>query len=727
LTTSVEPVTAPSHGLPNRWTRLRIGLLGLVIIGALGGVLVRAAHLQVVQSAHLRSLAEEQHLREIQIPAHRGTIVDRTGIPLAVSVDIDSIWADPQQVGAGAAWDVAVRLSRPLSMAPAELARRLRGRRHFVWLKRRVPPELARVVQHLAIPGIYLAKEPKRFYPNRQLAGTVLGFANSDGDGIEGVELSLDHWLRGGARSVAGLRDALGRTVMTQGVPQESRATAGHDVVLTLDRAVQYAADRAVATAQESTRAAAISIVALEPKSGELLAIANSPSLDPNSPSAVGAGSEKGGDKGVRNRAVTDPYEPGSVMKVFTMAAALESRRVRPEDRFFCENGTYAIGRRAIHDSHPHGWLTASQIIQMSSNIGIYKVACRVGRQALADTLRRFGFGRPTGIEVPGERSGIIRSDDQWGQVGFANVSFGHGITVTPIQLAAAYGAIANGGVWVPPRLVKSIRDVRGAEVAMPRVAPRRVISQEAAAELTAMMRKVVELEGTAKAAQVEGYAVAGKTGTAQKVDVVSGRYSSDRYVATFAGFLPADVPRLVVVVRIDDPVGEHRAGAVAAPIFRQVAEETMRYLGVPAASDALAQARPPKASSAVAAAPPPAAGSAKLHAASIDADDSTPLDPRPAHPEELLAVLGPAGSKADRRLEKAGRGASEGGRGDADAGWVQVPDFRGMSMGEALEAARRAGLRVVLRGSGRVVGQSPEPGHARGTTICTIRLDPSG
>jgi len=674
----------------------------------------------VREAPKLRAMANEQYLKEIEIGVHRGTILDRHGAVLAQSVEVDSIYANPRAV-TGDRREVARQLARALALRPEDVLAKLEQRRYFSWIKRRVSREEAQAVQSLGVPGLGVTTEPRRFYPLQDLAGPLLGHAGVDGRGLDGVELALDGHLRGERRTVAGLRDALGRELFVSGVP-DARTPPANDVVLTIDKFIQYAAERALAEGLQKQRAKAGTVIVLDPKSGQVLALAASPGLDPNRPGAAR-------DAGARNRAVTDPYEPGSTMKIFAVSAALDAGVVKPTDTWHCENGRMKIGKYTIHDAHPHGVLTTSEVIQKSSNIGATKISRRLGKERLHEYLLGFGFGRPTGIGLPGERAGRVRRPEQWGEIGLATVSFGQGITATPLQMVAGLAAIGNGGMLQPPTVVLKVRDAAGRTVYAPSPPPRRVLRPETARTMVEMLKLVTKKGGTATGAAIPGFEVGGKTGTAQKVDPATGHYSRDKVIATFMGLVPADDPKLAIIVIVDEPSGEHYGGLVSGPIFKRLAEEALRYLGA-TANEAL-QVAPAEARGVA----EEAFGAAEL----VPEAESAPEPPAPAPPEHAAADEAtdlPAADDTDEANDLALAGGAESQprpptpvRYQAQAGeddLTKVPDFGGMSVGQALRVAREAGLRLDIRGSGRGRSQSVLPGPApRGTRILVTFAPP--
>jgi cell division protein FtsI (penicillin-binding protein 3) len=535
-----------------------------------------------------------------------------------------------------------------------------------------------------------MEKEPRRYYPNRALAGPLLGWAGLDAVGQEGIELEYDRWLRGTRAQVPGLRDALGREVLASGLGDVSEQ-AGHDLHTTIDRYLQFRLEHALAAGVAAHRAKAGVALALDPASGEILAMAAVPSLNPNEPD----GSR---ERGARNRAVTDPFEPGSTMKTFTLTGAVEAGLVKPDEHWFCENGHYPIGGRVIHDAEPIGDVTTVGVLARSSNICTAKIAAREGRERLHDILLRFGFGRPTGVDLPGERAGQVRTAARMGPVETATMSFGQGLTATPLQVAAAYAAIANGGTWYRPHVMRRILDGAGQEVASAAVDGRRVIAPEVAAAMRAMLVAVTQKGGTAEKLAIPGYTFAGKTGTAQKVDPLTRHYSTDKWASSFVGFAPAEDPRLIVFVMIDEPQGTHYGSMVAGPVFADVMADALRWMNVPPNVAVAAAEKKDAKASAKANASDAASVSVSVKPSVSDNDDESDGD------EAVVAIADEA----------------EGARSD-------VPDFTGMSVGEALDVARRVGLRVEVLGSGYATAQSPGPGAARRGAACRVVFSPPG
>lgn len=646
---------------------LRLSVARAVLFLVFAALAARAAHLSLFEKRGLRrGLA--QSLTEVRLPPERGLIVDRTGAELAITVDAPSVYASPSAVTDPNA--TARALARALGGDAARLAARLEPRRSsFVYLARWVSPERARAVRELGLPGIGVIEEPRRVYPYRQLAAQVLGFTNIDGNGVRGLEEQEDEWLRGTPRIYPVERDAHKRLLATG--PVDPLATAGGDVALTLDAAFQADAEAALAESMAQTRARSGLVISLDPRTGEILALAEQPSFDPNRFREIRYAD-------TRSRAFLDALEPGSTFKTFLIAAALEAGAVRPSDVFDCEDGSFRVPGKTIRDAHPHGLLDVGGVLRVSSNICAAKIAYQLGAQPYFERLRSFGFGERTGSGFPHESTGLLRSWRSWRPVDHANIGFGQGVSVTPVQLAAATAAIANGGVWLRPRLVKARRAPgSGWEPTRPE-AQRPALRPQTAALVRSMMEAVVGPEGTGSRAALPGIRVAGKTGTAQKLDPATGAYSANRYLAWFVGIAPADDPRLVIVTMLDEPRGiAHTGGAVAAPLFGKVAEAQLARLGVFARPDpdatagtTIAARRPT---------PPVSAGPAAVPAAS---------------PDESLA----AAEASDVEIVR-------------DGERVLLPDFRGLSVAEVRRLTAANELEVEILGRGRAVAQEPDPG----------------
>jgi len=549
----------------------RILVVGGGIAALLVMVAVRIVQLTLTDSPDLARRASEQHHERIHIAAHRGAILDRHGDTLASSVERPSLFVHPQRVKDRGR--VQSALSAALGLPPPVVAAKLASAAPFVWLKRAVSPRERAAVQALTVDGIGEVTESRRFYPHGNAAAQVLGFAGVDLRGIEGVERFYEHDLRPLPRTLEIERDALGREILTDGLEDPS-ALDGASVQLTLDAGLQSIAERALDEGVREAQARAGTAIVLDPWTGELLALANLPTFDPNDRRASPPSHR-------RNRAVTDFYEPGSTFKAILASAALEHGVVRPDDMVFCENGQMSVGQWVIHDHSPHGWLSVAESIAVSSNIAAAKIGERLGRERLHAFLDAMEFGKPTGLDLPGEVGGVVRPLADWSRINLMTTSFGQGVAVTPIQMARAFAAIANGGLLVKPFVGMRAVGPNGEELWAHRpTIVRRVMKPETARQVTAMLEQVVD-DGTGTKARIEGVRVAGKTGTSQKVEPGTGRYSADKRVASFVGFLPADAPRLVILVLVDEPQTAKYGGLVAAPIFQAIGAAAMERLGI--------------------------------------------------------------------------------------------------------------------------------------------------
>ena len=709
------------NGVVSRWTKVRIAIFGVGFAILFAAVGRRAYRLQVGDEAErLRGKAEEQYLREVELPPRRGRILDRNGAELASTADVDSIYCNPRRLPDVA--DAAHKLARVLGIDGRDLAQRLAQKRFFAWVKRKVTPEEVEAVKTLGLPGMGYTREPRRFYPNRALAATVMGHSGSDGRGQEGVELAYDRYLRGQTGSLQGVRDALGRELFVDGMADAS-GDAGSDVVLTIDRYLTFVTERAIDEAQTRHHAKAVIAIVMDPRTGELLAVASTPSYNPNDPSGAV-------EHGARNRAITDAFEPGSTMKTFTIAAALDAGVVRPEDHFDCLMGKMMVGRYTIHDTHPHGLLTVAEVFKFSSNIGAARIARRLGREQLADALARFGFGHPTGLGLPGERSGMLRSVEKWGDIGFANVSFGQGITATPLQIVSGMAAIAAGGVYHPPRVVARVMRADGSAEALPARPAVRVISERAAREMTGIMLGVTEKGGTARAAAIDGYPVAGKTGTAQKVS--GGHYDSSKWVSSFIGFAPAQEPRVAIAVLVDEPQGAHLGGAVAAPIFKEIAEQALGYLHVPpqpAAVAVVGKAGAEKPDGRRSAAAEAAGDDDELPGSDVPEVRDSDLDNGDAAGDGSPVAAHEGNDEANDDAPDEGEDEdAAGAASDADrpAKLVAVvPNFRGLTIAAAVHLAHQSGVQLAIDDRrptmGVALAQAPAPGPAPRGVVCRV------
>lgn len=549
-----------SASVPSYPVRRRMVLL---CFGAVLSALVwRALDLQVLHRDFLRGQAEARHLRVVSIPAIRGTITDRNGEPLAMSTPIDSVWANPQELIN--AREYLPRLAKVLELDRRALERLVEERadREFVYLKRHVSPEQAAQVMALQAPGVALQREYKRFYPAGEVAAHVVGFTNVDDIGQEGLELAFNDWLQGKPGTKRVLKDGKGRII--QDVESIREPRPGQNLVLSIDRRVQYLAYRELKSAVLENRARGGSAVILDVRTGEVLAMVSQPSYNPNNRKDLNGNQ-------YRNRAVTDVFEPGSVVKPFVVAIGLESGRYRPDTPIETSPGQYRLGRFTIKDIRNYGLIDVATVISKSSNVGATKIALSLPAERLWDIYRRVGFGADTGSGFPGEASGLLRHYRQWREIDHATLSFGYGLSVTPLQLARAYAVLAGDGIRRPVSFLRLEAPPAGEPVVAPAIVT----------QLRPMLEAAVATGGTAAQAQVAGYRVAGKTGTVRKSSV--GGYAEDKYRSVFVGMVPASRPRLVMAIMIDEPRGEeYYGGLVAAPVFSKVMSGALRLLNIP-------------------------------------------------------------------------------------------------------------------------------------------------
>jgi len=629
--------------------RFRLGLAKILFIALVAIVGGRAVHLQIWQGESFKRLGERQHLKEWIVLPKRGALLDRAGEPLALSLESQSVYARPHRIQDAEA--MSRSLAQILSLDLNEVRQKLQAAKPFVWIKRQVSPAEADRIQALNLEGLGMFYEPNRYYPQGQLAGQVIGFVNRDSEGLEGLELQYNDYIRGETGSSLIERDALGRRVLVQGV-EGLQIPPGGDIHLTLDSSIQHLAEKELEATISKYRAKAGVAIVVEPFTGEVLAMANYPAFNPNNFSQETAQQR-------RNRAVADGFEPGSTFKTVLAAAALEEGVVGKEDLFYCEMGKYAYAGKIIHDTHPYGWLPFSKILQVSSNIGFTKVAEKLKKERYFKYIEKFGFGQMTGIDLPGEVPGLLRKAETWSAVDLATHAFGQGISTTPMQLAMAYAAVANGGFLMKPYVVRRVLSPKGEVLVenQPHVV-RRVISEKTAHLLASMLKEVTNAGGTGTMASVEGFEVAGKTGTAQKADLAHGGYAARKRVGSFVGFVPAEDPRLVVLVLVDEPEVNVYGGVVAAPVFRNIARGALRHLAV-----------------------------------------------APQKPDALPSPVAQAGIPIRPPPKKENNGAF-------GAGSDSVPDFVGLSLREAVEKARSMNVKVQMHGNGYVVKQAPAPGR---------------
>lgn len=666
---------------PDAAFRRTLFVAAIIVVWMLA-VSAKLVYLQVSQRDKLTERARRQQQGAIETAAERGQVIDRAGNSLARSVQTESIFVAPGELD-----DVACTahvLAASLQLDEAKLARQLDDARcsasQFLWIARRLDSEIAGKIEVLHLPGVHLQAEPKRFYPNGSLAAHVLGFVGLDNAGLAGIEQSYNQKISGDGGKLFLERDSAGRSYESFVVA----AKPGQDVVLTLDKMVQYRAEQALVNAVEQSHAKSGTAIVLNPRTGEILALANAPTFDPNSVGAATADSR-------RNGALQNIYEPGSTFKIVAYSAAIEKGLAKPDERIDCQMGSIRIGKTLIHDHAPFGVLTVAEALAKSSNVGAIKLAQRVGEKSMYDFIQRFGFGARTGVELSGETRGILRPVEQWHPASIGYLAMGQEVGVTPLQMAAAFATVANGGVRVAPHLVREVRTpgVSGSQPTIPE--QRRVISAETAGKLKGMLEGVT-LRGTAKKAQLDGYSAAGKTGTAQKAEKNSG-YSKTKYVASFVGFAPVENPAVVIIVVIDEPAGSHHGGDVAAPVFREIAEQILPDLGVPPDT----QLKP-----------------GEQNAEQLIAQATQ--RPLPAAPDAGISQHRPAPEAAQPRNPRVLAVSQDGRNGEiiyaaASRDAVLMPDLRGRSVRDVARLCLQLGLQCEAHGDGRVVRQSPAAG----------------
>lgn len=629
-----------------------LALIAMLCSAGGGTLVVRMYYLQIMRGDHYREISENTKCKDTIDIAYRGPIVDRNGVVLATTTSAAKV-----SRGGGYRYDAAHAgvLAPLLGIDRSALDKNLaQGGEKFRWLSRAVDQDVATAVRNLRIPGVDIHQSQERSYPQGATAAHIIGFVGADSDGLEGVEKLFDKEIKGSSVSVHVCRDVTGRAFLSNS--EDTGLNRGGTAYLTLDATLQNIAEVELSRQVEKTHAVAGAVVMMDPKTGEILALANVPTFDPNdvdgSPTAAR-----------RNRIVTDLFEPGSTMKPFVVAAAMEAGLVKPEDKFFCENGRLMVPgwRRPIRDHHPYGILDVAGVIRVSSNICTAKIGYLLGPHRLYEYLNAFGFDRLSHVELPGERRGMVLPPEKWKQINTTTISFGQGISVTALQLASAYATIANDGVRMQPRIIRKITDQYGAVTRdFPLQEERRVVSVDVARATRQMLAAVVSREGTASAAIVDGVPAAGKTGTAQKAE--NGRYSESRWLASFAGFLPVEDPRVVIVVMVDEPKGIHYGGLIAGPVFKSIAEASLDYLGIerelPAPSDELD----------------------KL----FDADEELLLQEASASPSGVAPVPTEPGA---------------------------MPDLRGLPLRAAMRALASCNCEVKIEGHGFVVSHEPSAG----------------
>ncbi len=647
-------------------------LLGGLLVIWMVGLVARLYHIQIIQYVEWLSRAQRQQQRTVEVAPKRGAILDRHGHPLAMSLAVDSVFAVPAEISDPSM--VAELLAPVLGLDAGGLIGRFKAFRSFCWVKRKVTAEEAERVRSLNLQGVYFQKEMKRFYPKGELAAHVLGYVGLDDDGLGGLEYAMNQVIKGKPGRILVAADARRqsfRSTEWEGVP-------GRDVVLTLDENIQYVAEKELGQAVRRWRAAGGAVIVQDPSTGEILAMAAQPTFNPNEFS-------KSEPRDRANRAVHWVYEPGSTLKLVPVAAALEEKLTSIDEVINCQQGSIVLAGHTLHDHKPFGDLPLPQVMAQSSDVGVVKLALRLGEERFYSYIRRFGFGAQTGVGLPGEERGLLKPPQHWSGISIGEISMGQEVAVTPLQLAAAFSAVANGGVLFQPRIVREV--IRGREhEPFPSPRGRRVVSERTAELMKGMFADAVEV-GTGTGARPTGYSAAGKTGTAQKVDA-SGRYSKTHYVSSFVGFAPVQKPAVTILVAIDSPVGAIYGAEVAAPVFRSIAEQTLGYLDVPQDSPSrwlqVAKSSP--------------AGSPRQTRG--DGAGFLPKVPEPrgtaTSPVRPVALSWPPvrPSRGSIVLD--------------DGPLVAVPDFSGLALRRVAGLCQELGLELNVRGSGLAVEQIP-------------------
>jgi cell division protein FtsI (penicillin-binding protein 3) len=650
-----------------KWFRFRIATLLVLFLVLFSALVFRAFHLQIMTGKTYKNLAEKQHKKALQLHPERGLIFDRNGEKLAASILADSVFADPSKIEN--VNETAAQLAAVTGQPPKAIAQQITKSKNFCWIARMISPAQSEQIKSLKTEGVYLIQEPKRFYPSKDLAGQLIGFVGVDSNGLEGLEMRYDGYLQGESEKMLWGRDARGKKLYLQ----EGAATGKKDeklsLVLTIDSRIQHIVESNLKEAVNRTRAKGGFIIVMDPRTGEILALANDPSFNPNTYSNATADNK-------RNKAITDCFDPGSTFKPFLVAAAIEEGTVKETDRFYCENGAYRVANATFHEANrkQHGVLTVREILKYSSNIGSVKISEKLGREKFHRYIRDFGFGQRTGIELPGETAGLLRPWQNWTQVDTSTIAFGQGISVTAIQLVSALSAIANDGVIMQPHIVKKFVDANGETVReFSPTAMRRVISADTARRVTTMLTNVVgEQGGTGKNAALVNVDVAGKTGTAQKFDFSRKRFSSEKVRTSFMGFFPSESPRFVMLISIDEPQLHKWGGEAAAPVFKSISQQIIRCFehGI---------------------------------------GEMPPVQEKEINPDAQIRLVSapavvPASATAVAEEE------------------AVMPDFRGMTVRQALKAAQEKGLEMKVTGSGWAVNQKPTPGSPlKGHRVCAV------
>ncbi|MBN1381430.1 MAG: PASTA domain-containing protein [Deltaproteobacteria bacterium] len=658
------------NGTSAKWLKFRILTLIVFFMVLYVALVSRAFHLQVYSQETLKTLADKQHIQTLSVPSERGMIFDRNGEKLAISVMADSVYADPTKIRRPS--DIAKKLKRILDIDQGALIKKLSTDRCFCWVARRISPAQAKKIRNLKIDGIFLVPEPKRFYPNGDLAGRLLGFVGMDSVGLEGLELKYDDYLRGEPEKLVWARDAKGKKLC----PRVDYSLVGnqenYNLVLTIDSRIQHVVESNLLEAIREKGAKGGFAIVMDPKTGEILALADQPGFDPNNFASYTAGK-------IRNKAITDCFEPGSAFKPFLAAAALEEGVATETSHFDCEKGSYQVDDKIIRDANrkEYGVLTFHDILKYSSNIGSVKIYEALGKEKFYHYIRQFGFGEKTGIDFPGESLGLLRSQDKWTRVDGSTIAFGQGISVTAVQLITALSAIANQGILMKPYIVKGFVDKQGGVAGLVKPTPvRRVVSAETAKRLAAILTDVVgEEDGTGKMARIDNISVAGKTGTSQKFDFNLGIYSSKKLMTSFLGFFPAEDPQIAMLVTLDEPEKDRWGGVAAAPVFKSIAEQILTCFKT-----------------------------------NIQNNYRMPVEEKKTTPPMKIQLVSVNPFVADNVMEANSIESTV------------MPDFRGLSIRETLKKSKALEIDIKIEGSGWAVSQNPSPGVIlKDYKMCTV------
>jgi len=708
-------------------TNFRLYFLAGLFVLWCGGICARLVYLQIFRYGTFEQRAQHQQNRTQEVSARRGVIYDRQGRELAMSINVDSVFAIPTEMP-NAASTISL-IARITKQDPRELLARCEASKSFCWLARKPDPDISARIRSLNLRGIYFQTESKRYYPKSELAAQVLGYVGMDDKGLSGIEREYEDQLHGRPGEMLISLDARKKWFGSV----EKQPEPGQNIVITIDEKIQYIAERELETAMEQTKAITGTVVVENPRTGEILALANRPTFNPNLSKEIRP-------ERLKNHAVSDVYEPGSTFKLVTIAGALEERVTRPDEMFDCQMGSIVYNGMRIRDSRPHGLLSVSDVLAESSDVGSIKIGLRLGEDRFYRYIRGFGFGQQTGIELPGETRGLTKPVSRWSKVSIAAISMGQEIGITPLQLVGLISTMANDGVYVAPRIVAATASPQSApqQISFQPVNERRVISAMTAAQMRQMMQGVV-LHGTGTKARLIGYTSAGKTGTGQKADPATHAYSRTKYVASFAGFAPLNNPAVTIAVVLDSAVGLHQGGQICAPVFNRIAQQVLEYLHTPhdteipanrqtllaraktsekeleegspdhpgesiddadssavetIASAQLAINQPTRSSTAMA--PPSTAG--MVVPASLRHAESVPPSHESSAAEQVPISSSPQPVSGTVVI-------------DVEQGGIVVPSFVGKSLRSSIELAQNSGLELDIVGSGRALDQSPAPG----------------